>query len=69
MIIEAGSASMENQQLRNITCEVFRTLNDPNLHFMERSILSSSKYNSQKKQSLYSFPKHSNAWKQKLKLT
>ena len=58
---------METQQWRTITYKGFGILNDLNPNFMERNVLSFSKYNSQKRQSLCSFPKHSNGWKQKLR--
>ena len=46
----SGSASVETQQLCTITYKVFRILSDLNPNFMERSILSFSKYNLQKRQ-------------------
>ena len=60
---------METSRLRAISYEVSKTLNDLNPDFNEKTILSFSKSDSQKRQYSCSLLKHEKVWKQKLKVT
>ena len=68
-LLQIWNISMETSRLHAISYEVSKTLNDLNPDFNEKTILSFSKSNSQKRRYSCSLPKHKKVWKQKLKVT